>query len=43
MPTALAIDYSGAKNFEVKSMLETTDKAWVEYETTDFVEIMLRP
>lgn len=38
MPTALAIDYSGAKNFEVKSMLETTDKAWVEYETTDFVD-----
>ena len=38
MPTALAIDYSGVKDFEVKSMLETTDKAWVEYETTDFVD-----
>ena len=38
MPTALAIDYSGARNFEVKSLLETTDKAWVEYETTDFVD-----
>ena len=36
MPTALAIDYSGVKDFEVKSLLETTDKAWVEYETTDF-------
>ena len=38
MPTALAIDYSGVKDFEVKSLLETTDKAWVEYETTDFVD-----
>lgn len=38
MPTALAIDYSGVKDFEVKSLLETSDKAWVEYETTDFVD-----
>ena len=38
MPTALAIDFSGVKDFEVKSLLETTDKAWVEYETTDFVD-----
>lgn len=38
MPTTLAIDYSGVKDFEVKSLLETTDKAWVEYETTDFVD-----
>lgn len=38
MPTVLAIDYSGVKDFEVKSLLETTDKAWVEYETTDFVD-----
>lgn len=38
MPTALAIDYSGVKDFEVKSMLETSDQAWIEYETTDFVD-----
>ena len=38
MPTTLAIDCSGVKDFEVKSLLETTDKAWVEYETTDFVD-----
>ena len=38
MPTALAIDCSGVKNFEVKSLLETSDKAWIEYETTDFVD-----
>jgi len=38
MPTALAIDCSGVKNFEVKSLLETSDKAWVEYGTTDFVD-----
>lgn len=38
MPTALAIDYSGVKDFEVKSILETSDESWVEYETTDFVD-----
>ena len=38
MPTTLAIDCSGVKDFNVTSLLETTDKAWVEYETTDFVD-----
>jgi len=34
----LANGWSGVKNFEVKSLLETSDKAWVEYGTTDFVD-----
>ncbi|MGN1233607.1 MAG: Gldg family protein [Candidatus Cryptobacteroides sp.] len=38
MPTSLAIDYSGVKDFNVTSLLETSDKAWIEYETTDFVD-----
>ncbi|MGM9739994.1 MAG: Gldg family protein [Candidatus Cryptobacteroides sp.] len=38
MPTTLAIDCSGVKDFSVTPLLQTTDKAWVEYETTDFVD-----
>lgn len=45
MPTALAIDYSGVKDFTVTPLLETDEKAWIEYETTDFVdgEFVCRP
>lgn len=38
MPTALAIDYSSVHDFKVKSLLETSENAWPEVETEDFVD-----
>ena len=40
MPTAIAIDYSNVKNFEVVDILRTDDKGvWIDYDNVDFVEV----
>ena len=38
LPTAQAIDYSGVKDFEVTPVLISDKDAWIEKETTDFVD-----
>lgn len=38
MPTALAIDYSKVKDFEVTPIVVTSGDSWIERETTDFVD-----
>lgn len=38
LPTAQAIDYSGVKDFEVTPVLVSDQDAWIEKETTDFVD-----
>lgn len=38
VPSSLALDYSEVKDFEVYPVLETSDKAWIEYETKDLVD-----
>ncbi len=38
VPTAVALDYSQVKDFEVYPVLQTTDSAWIEYETDDLVD-----
>lgn len=38
MPTCLAIDYSGVKDFSVIPVLLSRKDAWIEKETTDFVD-----
>lgn len=46
MPTSLAIDYSGVKEFEVTPIVVSSSKdSWLERETTDFVdgEFLLNP
>ncbi len=37
-PTSVALDYSKVKDFTVYPVLETGDKAWIEYETTDLTD-----
>ncbi len=37
-PTVVAIDYSGAKDFEVTPIMKTSDSTWVDYNTTDIVD-----
>lgn len=38
MPTAQALDYSEAFGFEITPVLKTDKEAWIERETTDFVD-----
>lgn len=38
VPTGVALDYSRVKDFEVYPVLQTSDDAWVEYETKDLVD-----
>lgn len=38
LPTSLALDYSGVRDFEVTPVLVTDKEAWIERETTDFVD-----
>lgn len=38
LPTSLALDYSGAREFTVTPVLVTSKDAWLERETTDFVD-----
>lgn len=38
LPTAQALDYSGVKDFEVTPVLVSDKDAWIEKETTDFVD-----
>ncbi|MCB6971663.1 MULTISPECIES: Gldg family protein [Butyricimonas] len=38
LPTTQAIDYSGVKDFEVTPVLVSDQDAWIEKETTDFVD-----
>lgn len=38
VPTALALDYSQVKDFEVYPILKTDSLAWIERETTDLVD-----
>lgn len=38
MPTAQALDYSGANGFEITPVLKSDAEAWIELETTDFVD-----
>lgn len=37
-PTAVALDYSDVKDFEVCPLLVTPDSTWIEVETTDMVD-----
>lgn len=38
LPTAQALDYSGVKDFEITPVLVSDKDAWIEKETTDFVD-----
>lgn len=38
LPTAQALDYSGVKDFEVTPVIVSHKDAWIEKETTDFVD-----
>ena len=38
VPTAVALDYSQVKDFEVYPVLVTGDSAWIEHETKDMVD-----
>ncbi len=38
VPTAVALDYSRVKDFEVYPVLVTGDSAWIEHETKDMVD-----